>query len=217
MTLATATRAQSPAEELANSLSHGLAALLSAAALVVMGSTQPPSAWWSGQTLADMGFVFSLLLLYGASALCHALPPGAAKQRMDRLDRAAIYLFIAASYSPFAVPALRDGWAWAALAAIWLLALTGALLALRAGPVHPLRSTLLYLALGWLVLLAALPWIAELQPQGRWLLLAGGLAYSLGALLFLASARWRFAHLGWHLLVMLGSGLHAGAVWVQSR
>jgi hemolysin III len=217
MTLSTAPRAQSPAEELANSLSHGLAALLSAAALVVMGGTQPLSVWRSGQHLAEAGFVLSLLLLYGASALCHALPSGPAKQWLDRLDRAAICVFIAASYSPFAVPALRDPGAWAAFAAIWLLALAGAWLALRAVPVHPLRSTLLYLALGWLVLLAALPWIGDLRPQGRWLLLAGGLAYSLGALLFLASARWRYAHLGWHLMVMLGSGLHAGAVWVQSR
>ena len=212
----TAPRAQSAAEERANSLSHGLGFLMAAAALAAMSAWPGAVARPAGQRLAELVFVLSLLLLYGASALCHALPAGRAKHWWDRVDRAAIYLFIAGSYTPFAVPALHGATAWALFAAVWAVALGGALLALWQGAGHPLWSTLAYVALGWLVLLAALPWMAALQPLGRWLLMAGGLAYSLGALMFMASARQRFAHLGWHLMVMLGSGLHAAAVSLQA-
>jgi hemolysin III len=157
-----------------------------------------------------------MMLLYLSSALFHGLPPGPAKRFFERLDHAAIYLFIAGSYTPFAASALHGSGGWLALALVWTLALLGALVALSSLVKHPFWSTSLYVAMGWLVLLAAVPWIAQVSAVGVRLLLAGGLVYTLGAAVFLLSARVRFAHLVWHLFVMAGSGLHVAAILVDS-
>lgn len=205
-------RRQAPAEEWANSASHALAFLLAAAAGPV---------WW--QLSRDHGaplmhsaavsvFVLTAMVLYAASAICHALPHGAAKAWFDRADRAAIYLFIAGTCTPFAVAAGGTR-GWWLLSAVWIAALAGAALSMGV-PTLPARwSMAAYLGMGWLVLVAALP-VAGAGPAAAmaWLL-AGGVAYSAGAVLFLLSERLRFAHLGWHLMVMLGSLLHGVAVW----
>lgn len=210
-----APRRQAPAEEWANSASHALAFLLAAAAGPV---------WW--QLSRDRGapllhsaavsvFVLTAMALYAASAICHALPQGAAKAWFDRADRAAIYLFIAGSYTPFAAASLASGGThgWWLLSAVWVAALAGTALSMCV-PTLPVRwSMAAYLVMGWLVLLAALP-VAGAGPGAVMVwLLAGGAAYSAGAVLFMASERLRFAHLGWHLMVMLGSLLHGVAVW----
>ena len=165
-------------------------------------------------TAAVATFALAMMLLYLSSALYHGLPPGRGKRLFERLDHAAIYLFIAGSYTPFAASALQGSRAWGMLLSVWAAAVLGALLTLTQRVTHPLCSTGLYIATGWLVLLAALPSIGQVSEMGVRLLLAGGLAYTLGAALFLLSPRVRFAHLLWHLFVMAGSGLHfAAAMW----
>lgn len=210
-----APRRQAPAEEWANSASHALAFLLAGAAGPV---------WWQLTRERDAPllhsaavgvFVLTMMALYAASAICHALPHGTAKAWFDRADRAAIYLFIAGTYTPFAAASLAAGGAHARLllSAVWAAALAGTALSMCV-PALPARwSMAAYLGMGWLVLVAALP-VAGAGPGAvmGWLL-AGGAAYSAGAALFMASERLRFAHLGWHLMVMLGSLLHGVAVW----
>lgn len=208
-------RPQSAAEERANSISHGIGFLLAAAALPVMMRS---SLWHGGeplQTIAVAVFALTMMLLYLSSALFHGLPPGRGKRFFEKLDHAAIYLFIAGTYTPFAAAALHDMRVWMTLALVWALAGLGVLITLARLVEHPLWSTALYVVMGWGVLLAALPLIRQVSPAGAQLLLAGGLAYTLGALCFLLSARVRFAHLLWHLCVMAGSGLHFAAAMAQ--
>ncbi|WP_280155926.1 hemolysin III family protein [Piscinibacter sp. XHJ-5] len=204
-------RQQSAAEEIANCVSHSVGFLLAAALLpilVQMGVVR------TAQTLHIVSvsiFAATMMLLYLCSALFHGLPPGRGKRFFERLDHAAIYLFIAGSYSPFAVSALQHNGAWLTVALVWILALAGALIALSELFTHPLWSTGLYVAMGWSVLAAAVPSIEHVSSGGMRLLIAGGVVYTLGAALFLLSARIRFAHLAWHLFVMAGSALHVAA------
>ena len=203
-----APRQQSAAEEIANSISHGIGFVLAAASLPILVQMSLVRVGHALHTIAVSVFALTMMLLYLSSALFHALPPGRAKRFFEKLDHAAIYLFIAGSYTPFAASALHDSRAWLMLALVWTAALLGVAVTLSNRITHPLWSTGLYVLMGWLVLLAALPWIERVSAAGVRLLLAGGLAYTLGAVLFLLSSRVRFAHLAWHLFVMAGSGLH---------
>lgn len=201
-------RPQSGAEEAANSLSHSLACLLAAASLPVLLRSSLERAGELRHAVAVSVFAATMVLLYLASAVFHGLPAGRAKHWFGRLDHAAIYLFIAGSYTPFAAAMLQGDRAWLMLGLVWLLALIGALVALLDLLRHPIASTALYVGLGWLVLVAALPALKQVSAAGVTLLLAGGVVYTLGAAVYLLSARLRFAHFVWHLAVMGGSMLH---------
>lgn len=207
-----ADRQQSSTEEIANSLSHG-AALVVAVAFLPSLLAAPPGATASGfHGVAVAGFAVATVLLFLSSALFHGLPPGSAKRFFDKVDHAMIYVFIAASYSPFAAVAIHDGAGWSMFSLVWILALLGVLITLFELVENPLWSTALYVGMGWFVLLAALPWIEQASAFGVRLLIAGCVVYTVGAALFLLSARVRFAHLAWHLCVMGGSGLHFSAM-----
>ncbi len=205
-------RLQSAAEEAANSVSHGVGLLLAVAALPLLVQASQAGVGLHRHLAAVCVFAATMILLYLSSALFHGLPPGRGKHLFGKLDHAAIYLFIAGSYSPFAATALLDTRAWLMLGLVWLLALAGALVTLFDLVRNPLWSTAMYVALGWLVLVAALPALEQVSATGVWLLVAGGGVYTVGALLFLLGARVRFAHLAWHVFVMVGSGLHVAAV-----
>ena len=207
-------RRQGPAEEWANSASHALGFVLAAAAWPLLWELSRSRGAPPLHTAAVSVFALSMMALYAASAICHALPHGAAKGWFDRADRAAIYLFIAGSYTPFAVASVqagdgRGGWL---LVAVWVAALAGTGVSLGVRNLSARWSMAGYLGMGWLVLLVALPASGPGQPAGVVWLLAGGVVYSAGAGLFVLSERLRFAHFGWHLMVMLGSGLHGVAV-----
>jgi len=209
-------RAQSAAEERANCISHGIGLVLAAASfpLLLGSSAQPDGEHWHTASIAL--FVLTMMLLYLSSAVFHGLPSGPRKRLFERLDRAAIYLFIAGSYTLFAASALHGTRAWLLLALVWALAALGVLITLARLVEHPLWSTGLYVAMGWGVLLAATPLIGHLPASGVQLLVAGGLAYTLGAVVYLLSARVPFAHLLWHLFVMAGSGLHLASAMVRA-
>lgn len=207
-------RAQTLGEEIANAISHGLGVLIGAAALPILliGCARRRAA--GAEHVAASVFGATMLLLYGISTLYHALPVGRAKALFNRLDHAAIYLFIAGSYTPFALGALRGGLGWALFGVVWGIALLGSTAKLLNRLAHPLWSLALYLAMGWLVVFAAGPLIASVSTLCLSLLLAGGLAYTLGAVLFLLDSAVPYAHFMWHLFVLGGSVCHGlAALW----
>jgi hemolysin III len=209
---ATGQRSQTRAEEMANSLSHalGLAAALAAGVLLLGAASQ------RGDTAFSLGasvYVASGVALYLASSAYHALPAGRAKSVLLVCDHAAIYLFIAGTYTPFLLGVLRGAWGSALLIAIWVLALAGVAFKVIGGPgKYPRLSTSIYLAMGWIFLLMAGPLWRLIAPGGLAWLLAGGAAYSLGVAFFRAE-RLRYAHFIWHLFVLAGTICHFIAVW----
>jgi hemolysin III len=199
-------------EEFANAASHALGGLLMVAAVPVLalaggGWRQPTH--WAGLLV----FVVTMLLMFGISSLYHALPAGRAKLVLRRLDHATIFLFIAGSYTPFATGQLGNGAGTDVLWAVWGIALIGVMLKLSDRLLqHQALSTTLYLAFGWLVAVAARPVLETLPRDGLLLLVAGGLAYTVGCAFFMLGDRLRYSHLVWHLFVIAGSACHLGAV-----
>lgn len=206
-----AERPQSRGEELANSISHGIALAGSVAAIpvLVIGALR------EGGVASVVGasiFGATMLLLYLASTLYHALPHGRAKRLFVLLDHSAIFLLIAGTYTPFTLGVLRGSWGWTLFGLVWGLALFGILMKLRFGTRYQGLSTALYLAMGWLVVIAAKPLIASVELAGLLWLVAGGLAYTLGVIFFALDGRVRYAHFVWHLFVMAGTASHFMAV-----
>lgn len=203
-------RQQCRSEEFANSLIHGLALL---AALASVPYLLLARAWQSTPALTGcLVFVATMLLLYATSTLYHALPEGRVKRVFLRLDYGAIFLFIAGTFTPFALGAHAGEWGATMLPLVWLLAGAGVALKAFGYLSGPWISTGLYLALGWMVLIAALPLLAQLPAPGVQWLVAGGIAYSMGVVFFALDARVRYAHSVWHGFVAAGSGCHFVAV-----
>lgn len=205
-------------EEIANAVSHGLgcaAAIAGTPVLVIAAVRQGDAAGIVGAGV----FGAAMILLYLASTLYHALPPNRAKVLFKRLDHSAIYLLIAGTYTPFTLGVLRGPWGWALFGVVWALALVGVLLKTAGGLRHPWVSTGLYLAMGWLVLVAAGPVVRALPTAGLVWLVLGGLAYSLGVVFYALDHRLRYAHFVWHLFVLTGTVCHYFAVlgyaWVR--
>ena len=146
------------------------------------------------------------------STLYHAVPAGRVKQWLNRLDHAAIYVFIAGSYTPFLLGVLRGGWGWSLLGVVWGLATVGVAAKLLNRLINPIWSTGLYVALGWLFLVALGPLMQRMSNAGLAWLVAGGVAYTAGAVVFLFDTRLRFAHFIWHIFVLSGSTCHFFAV-----
>lgn len=205
-----ARRAQSRGEELANALSHGagfLAALAATPILVVAAARRGGAA----DVVGGAVFGATMALMYLASTLYHVAPEGNAKGWLRRMDHSAIYLLIAGTYTPFTLGVLGGAWGWALFGVVWGLAAVGIALKLTAGVRWPRISTLVYVGMGWLVLVAIRPLVERVPGPGIALLVAGGLAYT-GGVLFYAQPRLRFAHFVWHLFVLAGTTLHFFAV-----
>lgn len=206
-------RAQTVGEEIANTVSHGLGFALAVAALplLVLAAARRGSA---ADVVGAVLFAASMMLSYGISTLYHALPAGRAKRAFNRLDHAAIYVFIAGSYMPYLLGVLRGAWGWTLFGIVWGVAAFGVVAKLFNRLRHPLWSTGLYVAMGWVALIAAVPMVERLSGPGLAWLVAGGLAYTLGALVFLLDTRFPFGHFAWHLFVMAGSTCHFfAALW----
>ena len=197
-------------EEIANSISHA-AALVAAIAGVpfLLASAQNES---TASFIGALVFGITMVLLYLTSTLYHALPAGPAKQVFQKLDHGAIYLFIAGSYTPFSLGALGGPWGWSLFGLVWSLAAIGITLKALDRLSHPWLSTGLYLAMGWLVIIAAVPLLERVPLAGLLWLLAGGIAYSVGVIFFMLDSRLRYSHTVWHGFVALGTGCHFVAV-----
>jgi hemolysin III len=207
-TLGMSSRPQSAREELANSVVHG-AALVAAVAAIPGLIQMSQSAQSSAASLAgSMVFAATLVLLFVCSTLYHALPDGRARLIALRLDHGAIYLFIAGSYTPFAVASLNSTFEWLQLAGVWACALLGFILKACGRLSHPLLSTGLYVLMGWTVLSMAAPLIERLPQYGAYWLVAGGIAYSVGVIFFVLDSRLRYAHAIWHGFVVAGTSCH---------
>jgi hemolysin III len=159
-------------------------------------------------------FTATLILLYSASTLYHAVRSPALKVRMKILDHSAIYLLIAGTYTPFTLVGLRGGWGWSLFGVIWGLAIAGVIFKLFAVGRYRLVSTGIYVGMGWLVLIAIGPMIRQLDPSVIVWLVAGGVAYTSGTL-FYHNRRVPYSHAIWHGFVMVGSVCHGVAVGLQ--
>ena len=200
-------------EELANAVTHGigaLAALAAGATLITLASLHGDG--W--RLAAAIVFGASLLLLYVASTLYHCARQPHTKARLKVFDHCAIYLLIAGTYTPFTLVTLRDGVGWWLFAAIWALAAFGIVFKLYFTGRFKLLSTLLYVAMGWLALVAIQPLLQAPDAWSLGWLLAGGIAYTLGTV-FYHRPSLRYSHAIWHLFVIAGSVCHFVAVLSQ--
>jgi hemolysin III len=203
-------RPQTLGEEIANAVSHGVAllAVLVGVPFLIVGVWPRGAASLTGAAV----FATTMVLLYCASTIYHALPAGRAKRVFQKLDHGAIYLFIAGSYTPFALGALGGPWGWTLFGIAWSLAALGVTLKAFDRLSHPWLSTGLYLAMGWIVLIAVGPLVERVPAPGLVLLVAGGIAYTAGVAFFALDSRLRYGHAVWHGFVITGTGFHFFAV-----
>ena len=201
-------------EELANALTHGVGFLASLVGFPILVL----AAMERGERLMVIGasvFGSSLIALYAASTLYHAIPHPTLKQRLRVLDHAAIYCLIAGTYTPFTLGVLRGTWGWTLFGVVWTLAALGVLFKVRFGPRWQRASTAMYIAMGWVIIIALKPLMQALPTAGLLLLAGGGLLYTGGCVFYLARKSW--SHPVWHLFVMGGSACHYFAVlWYSS-
>ncbi len=202
---------ESVGETWANCLTHGVGVLLSIAGLVVLvaRAADGGDAW---QVTSVAVFGSTLILLYTASTLYHALRGEARKRLLRKFDHAAIFLLIAGTYTPFLLVTLRGAWGWSLFGVIWGMAVLGVVLKFWFAGRFKVISTLIYLAMGWLVLLALKPLIAALPTGGLVWLIVGGSCYTLGTIFYLWR-RLRYHHAVWHLWVLGGSVCHWIAIY----
>lgn len=202
-------------EELASAWTSGLGALAAlAGGIVLVTLAAPQRDGW--RLTAAIVFGACLLLLYLSSTLYHSIAQPQAKARLKVFDHCAIYLLIAGTYTPFTLIGLRAGPGWLLFGAIWALALAGIVFKLFFTGRFQLLSTLVYIAMGWMVLLAIKPVAAALDAWTLGWLIAGGLAYTLGTLFYHRPAL-RYSHAIWHVFVIAGSACHYIAVLAQIR
>ena len=208
--LALRERTQSLGEEIANSVSHGvgLLAAVAAAPVLVLSAVQHDGA---ARIVGASVFAATMVLLYLTSMLYHALPRNRAKRVFQVLDHAAIFLMIAGTYTPFTLGVLRGTWGWTLFGLVWSLALAGVVLTAVGGVRYPKLSMCLYLAMGWLILIAVKPLWLRMPSEGLFWLSAGGIAYTVGVV-FYAAKRVRYSHFVWHLFVITGTACHFIAV-----
>ena len=209
--LASRKRAESAAEEVANGVSHGvgfLAAVAVSPVLIVSAVQRDGSAAIVGASV----FAFTMVLLYLTSTLYHTSAPNkAAKRVFHVLDHSAIFLLIAGTYTPFTLGVLRGAWGWTLFGLVWAIAVVGVVFKSVGCVRYRKLSTILYLAMGWLVIIAIKPLWLNMPSWGLFWLLAGGAAYTAGVG-FYAAKRIRIAHFVWHLFVIAGTACHCIAV-----
>jgi hemolysin III len=195
-----------PGEEIASSIIHGLGAGLAAAALaiLVVFAARLGDPW---RVVSFSIYGATLVLLYSASTLYHALTPARAKHLFRIFDHAAIYLLIAGTYTPFLLVTLRGPWGWTLFGISWTVAILGVVQASLALDKLKIWSLVAYVVLGWLIVIVAKPLLAALPLPGILWLVGGGLCYTLGVF-FYVKMRIPFNHAIWHLFVLGGSVCH---------
>lgn len=196
--------------ELANTLTHGAGVIAGAVALSILVVL----AARSGDARNVVGaavFGTTLILLYLASTLYHAARHPRLRARFKVLDHSAIYLLIAGTYTPFTIGVLRGAWGWSLFGVVWGLAVLGVTFKLFFTGRFRLLSTLIYLAMGWMGVIAAGPLMRALPSAALFWLVAGGIAYTAGTP-FYQLDRFRYSHAVWHAFVLAGSVCHAVSV-----
>ncbi len=199
-------------EEIANSITHGIGAVLGIAALVILVvlAARQGEPW---RIVSFSIYGATLILLYIASTLYHAIQHAGAKKVLQILDHSAIYLLIAGTYTPFLLITLRGPWGWTLFGIIWMLAVCG--IVFKAVFIQRMKrlSTLIYILMGWMIIIAMKPLLSNLPEQGLWWLLGGGLAYT-GGVVFYALKSLKYSHAAWHLFVLGGSICHFISIYL---
>ncbi|MDQ0192763.1 PAQR family membrane homeostasis protein TrhA [Paenibacillus wynnii] len=199
-------------EEVANAVTHGIGAVLSVAALVILivFASLKGNVW---HVVSFSVYGTTMMLLYFNSTLVHSLKEGKAKDFFEFLDHSSIYLYIAGTYTPFLLVALRGTLGWSLFGVIWGIAIFGVLFKAYFVKRFLFMSTIFYIAMGWLIVIAWNPLSAVVSPGGMMLLMAGGILYTLGTIFYV----WRgfpYHHAIWHLFVLGGSTIHFLAVFI---
>jgi len=201
-----------PVEERTNIISHGIGFILSIVALVLLVA----HANMYGNTWHVVSFsIFgaSLIILYGASTFYHSTRKPELRNRLRVFDHASIYVLIAGTYTPFTLVTLNGPLGWSILGISWGMALTGIVLKLFFTGKYNLISTLMYIFMGWIIIFAIKPIINNLPSEGFLWLFAGGMAYTIGAIIY-SIKKIKFSHAIFHMFVLLGSACHFVAVFV---
>ena len=204
-------RAQTTEEEAANSVSHGigLAGAFVGAAYLILHAVQHGSVSF---IVGASVFSASMIMLYLASMLYHLSPVGRSKHVFRVIEHSAIFILIAGTYTPFTLGVLQGAWGWSLFGVVWGLASIGVVLKTIFQATRPWLFTSLYLLMGWVIVVAIEPMFERIPSTGLLLLLAGGLAYTVGVVFFALDARIKYGHLIWHLFVMIGTACHYFAV-----
>lgn len=205
---------QTRAEEIANTISHGIgaaAALIAAPFLIHYVANNGDGFAVAGVSV----FITSAILLYLSSTIFHLLHDGKVKDVFQIIDHIAIFLLIAGTYTPFTVGVLQGSIGWSLLALIWGIAIGGITLKILTGNKHMRFYVALYLFMGWLIFIALKPLIASMELAGLLWIAAGGAAYTLGVIFYALPGR-NFSHFIWHLFVLAGTTSHFIAVMFYS-
>jgi len=206
------TEGYSVAEEIANSISHGIGFIFGIVGLVLLLSQALDSQANAVAITSYSLYGGSMILLFLASTLYHAIPHPRAKSWLKKLDHCAIYLLIAGTYTPFLLVGLKSPLAHGLMVVIWCLALVGVLFKLFFVHRFEALSVITYLLMGWLSLVVIYQLAMKLSAGGVWLLAAGGIIYSLGVI-FYVSKRIPYNHAIWHGFVLGGSICHFLAIY----
>jgi hemolysin III len=205
-------REQALGEEIANAVSHGVGFLGAAAVTPILIIKSVPSG--AAAIVSASVFGASMMLLYLASTLYHAFPQSFTRtKKLFRIfDHGGIFLLIAGTYTPFTLTVLPAGWGWTLFGIVWSLAIFGVINKSISKIGSSRLSTVLYLGMGWLAVIAAKPLWDNLPGWGIFWLLTGGFMYSSGVVFFALDHRIRYAHFIWHLFVLAGTACHVVAV-----
>jgi len=210
VTSAARSRPYTRGEELANSLTHGVGALLAVGGLAVLVTfaVLRGDVW---HVVACSIYGAAMVVLYTASTLYHAVSGPRAKSALQVFDHAAIFLLIAGTYTPFTLVSLRGPWGWSLFGTVWGLAVVGIIIEIVFPGRWPALSLVLYVAMGWVGVVAVKPMLSALPSEGLLLLLFGGLAYT-GGIVFYVWKRLPYGHAIWHVFVLAGTVFHFFAV-----
>jgi hemolysin III len=199
-------RVYSTSEEIANAITHGIGTGLAIAAMVVLivFAAIKGNVW---HIVSFSIYGSTLVLLYFASTLYHSLTNLRAKGVFHKFDHISIYLLIAGTYTPFCLTALRGWIGWTVLGIVWSCAILGTVLKSISVGKRVMMSTILYVLMGWVILIAIKPLYNSMPYNGFLLLIAGGVSYTLGTIFFIRD-KVKYNHSVWHLFVLGGSVLH---------
>lgn len=197
-------------EEIANAITHGIGAVLSLVGLVTMVvlAALHGGVW---QLIGCSIYASSLLILYVISTLYHSLTHAGAKRVFQILDHCSIFLFIAGSYTPFLLVNLHGGWGWSLFGVVWGIAVLGIIFKILYIGRDEIVSVIVYITMGWLIMVAIKPLMEHITHQGLDLLVVGGLFYTVGVV-FYALEKLPYNHSVWHVYVMAGSACHYFAI-----
>lgn len=196
----------SKGEEISNAVTHGVGALLSVAALVLL-IVFSSLCGTAGYVVSFTLFGSTMLILYMSSTLVHAFPKGKAKNLFEILDHSSIYFFIAGTYTPFTFFVIKGALGWTMFGIVWGLAIGGTVFKSFFVKKYLFTSTILYVVMGWMIVLGWNRIVENMHLNGVILLVAGGLCYTIGAVFYVWRA-FKFHHAVWHLFVIAGTAFH---------